>query len=171
MKHARQTNNPRKLIVHLKPKQKLQPVNPNHWSEKSKRSVTFSIPPSHYEDIHYQCVRCGKISVFTAADQKLAFELHKAYIWQRRKLCQACWREKHRIEQRIHACQTRWRANTRELQHSVAFLKQWLKLLETYSDYGGRKNHAGITMLRRLVDASTKDEEADSQSNQNNQHP
>jgi len=154
MKRAPAAKKPRKLFVHLKPKQKTQPVNPNHWSESSKRSGIFSIAPSHYEDIHYHCARCGLSAVFSAADQKLAFEGHKAYIWQRRTLCPECWRKRQRIELGIRECQARWRTHKPELQSDAEFLRQWLELLETHPDYGGRKNHAAITMLRRLVDAS-----------------
>ena len=154
MKRTRKTEKPRKLFVHLKPKEKPRPVNPNHWSKASKRSVIFSIPPSHYENIHYQCARCGQSAVFTAVDQKLAFEGRKAYIWQRRTLCPECWSKRQSIERGIRKCQTRWRAHKQELQRDAGFLRQWLELLEIHPDYGGRKNHAGITMLRRLVDAS-----------------
>ncbi len=154
MKPTRRAERSRKLFVRLKPKQQVKPVNPNNWSESSKRSLIFSLPPAHYEDISYHCVRCGRNAVFTAADQKLAFEGRKAYIWQRRKRCSGCWGERQRIMRGIHECQARWRAHKRELQSEAGFLRQWLGLLETYPDYGGRKDHAGISMLRRLVDAS-----------------
>jgi hypothetical protein len=96
MKRTRGKNKPLKPIVHLKHKQKLQPVNPNHWSTNSKRSTTFILPPSHYEDIHYKCARCNRDSVFSAIDPKLTFEGRKAYIWQRRNLCRECWSERRR---------------------------------------------------------------------------
>ena len=154
MKRARSTERPRKLVVHLKRKQKTQSVNPNHWSESSKRSGIFHTPPPHYEVIPYQCAQCGKAAVFTAADQKLAFEGRKAYIWQRRTLCSECWSERRRIEQGIRECQARWRTDKRELRRDAGFLTRWLGLLETHPNYGGRKNHAGIIMLQRLVHAS-----------------
>src|SRR5882724_11634650 len=105
MKRARQTEKSRKLFVHLKAKQKSQPVNPNHWSEESKRSMIFLSPPARYEDIHYQCMRCARPAVFTAVEQKLAFEGRKAYIWQGRTLCSQCWSERQRIEHDIRVCQ------------------------------------------------------------------
>jgi hypothetical protein len=143
-----------KPVVHLKRKQKSQPVNPNHWSEKSKRSVTFQVPPSHYEDVHYKCGRCRRDAVFTAVDQKLAFEGRKAHIWQSRTLCSECWSERRRIEHDIRGCQVRWRTDERQLQHDGEFLRRWLRLLESHPDYGRRKNHAGIAMLRRLAGKS-----------------
>jgi hypothetical protein len=129
-------------------------VNPNHWSESSKRSVIFMIPPAHYEDIQYRCTRCGKGAVFTAADQKLMFESRKAYIWQRRNLCPDCFRERRQIERDIRQCQSRWRDHKRESQRDTEFLRRWLGLLEKHPEYGGRKNHAGITMLQSLVEQS-----------------
>ena len=156
MKRACETKTPRKPVVPLKSGQKHQPVNPNHWSEDSKRSVTFQIPPSEYEDIHYQCARCDHAAVFTAVEQKLTFEGRKAYIWQRRKLCSKCWSERQQIQHNIRKCQAQWRTQKRELKRDAEFLKHWLELLEVYPAYGGRKNLAGITMLRRLVEASLK---------------
>ena len=96
-------------------------------------------------------MRCGKSAVFTAADQKVTFESRKAYIWQQRNLCSECFRERKQIEIGIRRCQSRWRDRKRELQGDREFLRQWLSLLEKHPEYGGRKNHAGIIMLRRLV--------------------
>jgi len=154
MKYARKSDYPRKPSVVWKPKQELQTVNPNQWSKSSKRSTIFHIPPSHYEDISYQCARCGENAVFTAAEQKLTFEGRKAYIWQRRVVCPDCWRERQRIERGIRECTTRWKAHKTELQRDAEFLRRWFELLQTYPNYGGRKNHAGIRMLRRLLDLS-----------------
>jgi hypothetical protein len=156
MKRTPQSRKPRKLFVHLKPRQKDVPVDPNHWSESSKRSYVFHTPPANYEDIEYQCWRCGRSAVYSAAEQKLAFEIRKAHICQRRKLCRGCWLERKRIERGIRDCESRWRAHKPELQRDTGFLRGWLELLEKHSDYGARKNYAGIRMLQRLVEASAQ---------------
>ena len=109
------------------------------------------IPPPHYQDIHYKCARCRRDAVFSAVEQKVAFEGRKVYIWQRRSLCSECWSESRRIERRIRECQTRWRIDKRMLRRDSSFLRQWLELLEAHPNYGARKNNAGITMLRRLL--------------------
>jgi len=154
MRRPRQTNNRNRLFLHLEDKAKVVPVDANQWSEDSKRSYVFHSPPASYEDIKYHCSRCGKSAVYSAAEQKLAIEVRKAYIWQRRTLCPECWSARQRIERGIRECQSRWRTHKRELQRDAGFLRQWLGLLETHPDYGGRKNHSGVTMLRRLLGAS-----------------
>jgi hypothetical protein len=127
------------------------PVNPDHWSRSSRRSAIFWNPPAHYTDVHYRCARCGVSALFTATDQKEAFEGRKAYVWQRRKLCQGCWNARRQIEREIRIFQARWRANKRELERDKGFLGQWLELLERHPEYDGRTNHAGIRMLQRLL--------------------
>ena len=127
------------------------PANPDHWSASSKRSLIFLAPPEQYEDINYHCTHCEKSAVFTAADQKLMFEHKKAYIWQRRYLCPSCFQDRRQIERDIRQCQTRWRDDKRKAQCDREFLLRWLGMLERHPEYGGRRNHAGLTMLRRLI--------------------
>src|ERR1022692_2585845 len=121
MKRTPQPRKSRKLFVHLKPKQKDVPVDPNHWSEKSKQSSMFLTPPASYEDIEYECWHCGKAAIYSAAEQKLAFEVRKAYIWQRRTLCRKCWLERERIEKGIRDSKSRWQAHRGELQRDGEF--------------------------------------------------
>lgn len=154
MKRARETKQSKPLFVHLKPKQTSQPINAEHWSESSKCSSVFSVHPAQYEDIHYLCAKCGQSAVFTAIDQKLAYEVHKAYIWQRRKLCSKCWGEMQQIQRGIRNCQARWREHKQQLKQDIEFLRRWLGLLEAYPTYGGRPNPAAVVMLQRLMKAA-----------------
>lgn len=154
MKRSNQTKKkPRKRLVHLQAKQKRQPVNKAHWSDASKRSISFLIAQSEYEDIHYQCLRCGRASVFSAIEQKIAYEERQVYIWQRRTLCGECWGERRRVERAIRDCQRRWRSKKAELRRDRTFLEPWLSLLELHPTLGGRRNHAGIIMLQKLIGA------------------
>ena len=50
-------------------------VNAGRWSRSSKQSFSYASPPERYEDIHYSCWRCKTPSVFTAEEQKEAFEV------------------------------------------------------------------------------------------------
>ncbi|MBK7998745.1 MAG: zinc-ribbon domain containing protein [Verrucomicrobia bacterium] len=109
MKRPERTRKARKLHVHLLVKEKFQPVNAARWSEASKRSTIFQMPPNKYGDIHYECVKCDRASVFSAVDQKLAYEERQVYIWQRRSLCGECWNERRRVERAIRDCRNRWR--------------------------------------------------------------
>jgi hypothetical protein len=127
------------------------PVDASQWSRSSKQSSAFRAPPITYEDIQYHCWRCGNTAVFPAAEQKKAFEVRKASIWQRRVLCPECWEQRLKLERDIRDCQTRWRTQKRELQRDRQFLGMWLELLETYPKFAGRANHASIRMLQRLL--------------------
>lgn len=130
------------------------PVDPEKWSESSKRSVIYDFPPKEYGDINYKCWRCEASAVFTAEEQKQAFERRKAYIWQRRYLCGTCFSERQALERNIRRHSAKWEAQKRQLQRDIAFLKEWLQLLEAHPRYGGKRNEANINMLRRLLEAS-----------------
>lgn len=49
--------------------------------------------PVSYMDEYYWCARCGAAAVFTALQQRHAYEVDKRYWLQRRKLCDGCHRE------------------------------------------------------------------------------
>ena len=51
-------------------------ADPTQWSDESKRSVAFHFR-REYSDIPYVCWRCKAACVFTAQDQKYAFEIKK----------------------------------------------------------------------------------------------
>ncbi len=109
------------------------------------------MPPNKYGDIHYECVKCDRASVFSAVDQKLAYEERQVYIWQRRSLCGECWNERRRVERAIRDCRNRWRDDKSSLRRDTAFLKKWLSLLELYPSFGARPNRAAIAMLLKLI--------------------
>jgi hypothetical protein len=65
------------------------------WSEASRRSRSYAPGATvSYFDEYYWCSNCGAPSVFTAVDQKHAFEVEKRYFLQRRTLCDPCWRQR-----------------------------------------------------------------------------
>jgi hypothetical protein len=74
---------------------KTMPADQEQWSEASKRSRSYvKGADCVYRDEYYWCANCGKPCVFTAADQKQAYEVEKRYIFQQRKLCNLCYKEK-----------------------------------------------------------------------------
>ncbi|WAC75523.1 zinc-ribbon domain containing protein [Roseateles sp. SL47] len=61
------------------------------WSEASKRSRSYEPgTATHYFDEFYWCSHCRKPAVFTALQQKHAYEVEKRYLFQTRKLCDPC---------------------------------------------------------------------------------
>jgi len=127
-------------------------ADPSKWSEKSQRSVSFHYV-REYKDIGYNCWRCKKAAVFSAADQKYTYEVKKAPIDQRRILCTECWMVLLQIDRDINMCQQPWAESKKSLRMNVEFLTAWLTLLtsrELYVPY--RPNTATTNMLRKLID-------------------
>ncbi|NHZ98150.1 hypothetical protein F2P46_20835 [Massilia sp. CCM 8734] len=127
------------------------PAAPRQWSEKSQGSVAASFR-THYTDRAYRCHTCRKDVVFTAAEQKIAYEVKKTHIAVRRVLCEACWNESHVVAQKIAACEVRWAGSKQVLARDTEFLSAWSGLLLEHQHYGARENSAAKNMLRKLLD-------------------
>jgi Probable zinc-ribbon domain len=128
------------------------PADPSKWSDKSQHSVSFHWV-KEYTDIAYNCRRCKKAAVFSAADQKYTYEVKKAPIDQRRILCTECWRELLEVDSNIKHCEQQWAESKNSLRSNTEFLTKWLDLLttrETYVPY--HPNTATKNMLRKLLD-------------------
>ena len=127
------------------------PCDPEQWSDDSKRSVAYEFAPEPYRDKAYRCWRCDAPDVFTAAEQKHAFEVRKAHIDQQRILCRACHREWVGLEREAGECRRRWASEDAALRRDPAFLRRWLVALERLPGYNGARDEANIVMLRKLV--------------------
>lgn len=139
-------------------KRKAQPVRVEKelWSLSSKQSLAYDFAPKTYKDRSYRCWRCGSTATFTAEEQKRAYEIRKAYIWQARLLCPTCWTEEQNIAQQLRSFAAEWKQKKRTLVTNRSFLAEWLRLLELHPKYRGRRNPATIAMLRRLLAAGTQ---------------
>ncbi len=127
------------------------PADPSKWSEASQRSVSAEWT-REYRDIEYSCWRCQAPAIFTAQDQKRAYEVQKAPIDQRRTLCPDCWKRSLAIAQDIDGCKTTWADSKSKLQQDSAFLSKWLQLLKEQEQYVRyRPDTATKNMLGRLL--------------------
>lgn len=127
-------------------------IDRDQWSEASKRSYAYHYQRRHYEDIHYVCRRCGRRSVFTAADQKIAFEVKKHYIWQRRTLCGDCNAGLFALRVLHRELEARWASRKAELSGDLEFLEAWQKVLSAFPEYGSRVGGAMGVKVGGLVD-------------------
>ncbi len=134
-----------------KRKQPSVPVNVANWSEASRRPLAYISAPSEYQDIHFKCYHCGRPVVFSPEAQREAFETRKAYIWQRRTLCQECFLSRVAIEHEVKELNKRWKSERRIVESQPDLLRRWLHLLEELPRYGARRNTAHIAMLRKLT--------------------
>ncbi len=127
------------------------PADPRQWSEQSQAAVAASFR-THYTDKAYRCRYCGKDALFSAAEQKIVYEVKKAHIGVQRVLCEACWRDSHVVTQKIADCEARWAESKQVLAHDEAFLSAWHALLLEHQRYGARANSATKNMLLKLLD-------------------
>lgn len=127
------------------------PADPSKWSEASRRSVSADWV-KEYTSLRYRCWRCRASSVFTAADQKYAYEVKKADINQQRVLCEACWKRSNVIESELERCENSWATAKATLRTDRAFLKNWASLLEERDEYVAyRPDVAKKNMLAKLL--------------------
>lgn len=127
-------------------------IDREKWSESSKRSFSYyGGVDEYYQDISYRCLKCSKLAVFTAEEQKVAFEDNKQYIWQRRRLCEHCFKELETLQEKDLQMQHKWSNDKSTLSKDNKFLCDWLAILEVIPTYGKRPNSAMINMLRRLA--------------------
>lgn len=134
---------------HTKPE--IVPAEPSKWSEASQRSVAAEWT-REYRDIEYSCWRCHTRAIFSAADQKHAFEVLKAPISQQRILCTECWSRSLVLARDINHCEQSWAESKLQLRQDKEFLSKWLQLLtemEAYARY--RPNTAIKRMLTKLL--------------------
>lgn len=126
-------------------------ADPNQWSEQSKHSVAFHFK-REYVDESYKCWRCGTACIFTALDQKYTFEVKKASIDQRRKLCAVCWSESHHLRESLSEHDARWAAEKKNLQYNREFLSEWLALLTRWNEFAPYKQDvAKMNMLSKFL--------------------
>lgn len=126
-------------------------ADPSQWSKESQQSYAVC-STKEYRDIKYFCWRCGKADVFTAEDQKHSYEVKKNYFWQRRVLCQECWKESNVIRKELSTCQKKWLAEKGSLKADIPFLSRWLELLARLEQYVPYKpDTAKKNMLKKLL--------------------
>ena len=126
-------------------------VDKEQWSESSKQSYAYQAVKHCYEDIHYVCRKCGKASVFPGEEQKIAFEVKKHYIWQRRVLCPDCNGMLFALRVAHREFEARWAAERRELSRDLIFLRAWQAVLAAFPAYGSRVGGALGKRVAHLI--------------------
>lgn len=127
------------------------PADPEQWSAQSKQSYVYFYRRT-YEDIPYYCWHCQEASIFTAQDQKYTFEVKKASIDQRRRLCQACWLASHHVRKSLIECEQQWNTSKVTLRRDMHFLAGWLDLLIKLEKYArSKRDVARKNMLSKLI--------------------
>ena len=133
-------------------KQKVKiPLNRDEYSDESKRSLGHEYLGDEYKDIKYKCAKCEKKALFTASEQKQAFEVRKEYMWIKRTLCTPCWREMRKIKSKLQAMELHYCENKEQSLNSKDFLTSWLTLLVLHPQYGKTANPARIVFVKKYL--------------------
>nr|WP_315484572.1 hypothetical protein [uncultured Undibacterium sp.] len=133
-------------------------IEQSNWSEASKRSFAYGgsflysgSDPDCYENVVCRCFKCEQSFVFTAKEQKIAFEVHKQYVWKPKRRCNQCQLKLENIQTRERELQLAWNKNGKVLCFDRNFLEEWLTILELIPLFGKRENSSAIRMLRKAL--------------------
>ena len=126
-------------------------IDRNAWSEESKRSYAYEYTNKYYEDIGYLCIKCSSGCTFTAEEQKETYEVKKRYIWQRRVLCNRCFKELQILEKKNQEYETQWSNEDKSSRCKVKYLEDWLHLINELPKYGKSKNHSKAEQLLKII--------------------
>jgi hypothetical protein len=126
-------------------------VNKELWSVKAKTGLDYEFAAEFYEDIPYECWACRAPSLFTAEQQKHAFEVKRAYTWQRHVLCQRCFSRRNELTAEAASFARMWVANKAALAADRTQLLRWRELLDQLPRLGMRKDTARTRMLDKLI--------------------
>ncbi len=126
-------------------------VEPEKYSESSKQSFGHEIRSrqQYYEDIEYKCRACSKIDVYSAFEQKKAYENRKDYIDCTRVLCQNCWRNKLSLLKQSQEMEKEYCSSQEAILSNEKFLRNWLNVLTEYKKYSYNYNHQRIKFIEK----------------------
>jgi len=127
------------------------PINKDRYSESSKKSVGHEFLGKYYSDIKYKCSKCKKPEIFTAQEQKEAYEDRKEYMWSKHLLCKACWKEMRSIEKELEEKEEYYINNKETALKNKEFLEEWLETLQEYPKYGKKENTAKIHSISNAL--------------------
>ncbi len=126
-------------------------INKDAYSDSSKKSIGFEFLDDYYEDVKYRCKKCYKQDVFTAEEQKITFEVKKAYMWQQRFLCNLCYQEMSSIKNELNKIDSDYLENKEAVVGNEELLKRWLYLLKEYPKYWQKENTAKIAFVKKAL--------------------
>ena len=142
---------PNSFALGINSRMKKVRINKKNYSDSSKNSVGHEFLGEYYEDIHYKCSKCYKPAVFSAQEQKDAFETRKEYMWAKRVLCHLCWKEMRSIKKELEVKDSFYIQNKEAVLQDREILENWLELLKQYAKYVKKSDTAKIGMLENAL--------------------
>lgn len=105
-----------------------------------------------YEGLRARCSKCGSSFIFSAQEQKYAFEVEHRYPGWLPTLCPACSREWKAVERELLKFEYSWETNRDALASDRDFLNEWQALLRSAQPYGKKDFDSRIRMLARTLE-------------------
>ena len=127
-------------------------VDFNRYNRNSKNSYGLYLREGFYSNITYKCRACGKFDIFSAFEQKKAYENRQEYYEQMRVLCQDCWRSKRKLLKLAQQYEAEYCKDKAAKLKNLAFLLDWLNVLKEYKNFSYRYNHMRIKFLGKHID-------------------
>lgn len=118
--------------------------------------MACELAASHYVDRSLTCRNCGDAFVFSAQQQREAYEVRKAHIAQQRCLCPSCWRQRLHLVGELKRMRSRWARDRAGLKRDPNALREWQELLARLPYYGVREDRAQRAMVERLLAAAER---------------
>jgi hypothetical protein len=127
-------------------------INRNAWSEESKCSYAYLSNEAYYEDEKYKCYKCGKMAVFSAQEQKKAYEEDKRYIWQKRTLCPSCYLTYKNIKTKISYFEKQIGSKLKGRSIDSSVIIEWHSMLKELPTYGKPLDKAKLALLEKMLE-------------------
>lgn len=105
-----------------------------------------------YEGLRTRCMKCGSSFVFSAQEQKHAFEVELRYPGWLPTLCLACSQEWEALEHEILEFEHSWEASHDALASDSESLAKWLDLLRNARPYGKKNFESRMRMLTKIIE-------------------
>jgi len=132
------------------------PLDTAQWSQASRRSLAAEFADSHYRDLTQRCIACKGEFVFSAEQQRDAFERRKAYIAQQRLLCAQCWAHRLGLIEELKRIRSHWNRDRAGSKRDLPMLLRWQQVLAQLPRYGLREDRAQRAMVDRWVQAARR---------------
>jgi len=128
------------------------PIDRSLWSHSSQRSSggEYDAAATHYEGIRFRCRACEASCVFTAEEQRIAYEEHKKFVSWLPSLCAACGTELTGLQSRAQLYQAQWNSAREAMATDKSFLESWLAVLQSLRAHGKANESMEHMLLRRL---------------------
>ena len=129
-------------------------INRALWSRSSQRSAGghYDASATHYEGIRYRCRACEVNCIFSAQEQRVAYEVNKKYVWWLPALCATCSERLIALRATDKLHQAQWNQQRQSLAADRTFLESWLAVIQGLRAHGKPNDSMERMLVRRLLE-------------------